>query len=385
MARIAIVGAGPAGASAGYHLASRAHHVTLIDRAEFPRPKTCGDWLTHAAVVELARMGLGPPVLERVAFERAPVRASLFAAPNGRSSLVEHDPPSWCVPRHVLDHLLRERALAAGCRPLRREVRGHGRDGFLAGFDHVVDARGVYAGEANCVALRSYAWVPRGDVAALDERAVQLFADAEFRMGYGWVFPVHTEAGHVRFNLGVGLWREEGRRPGRKVTDYYDRFVRENPVARRLTGAAFRRERPRGHHLAAARRHNTVAGGGVLRIGDAANLTDPLTGEGIGNALRSGFLVALAIDRATDAFTAERAWQALYEREFVPEFRLALALRRLLVPTRGKNAATFLLRHWPALARRFHGALAGARPYADLLPFLPRGRAGAEAATRNPV
>ena len=70
MARIAIVGAGPAGSAAGWHLATRGHEVTLIDRAAFPRPKTCGDWITLGAVAELDRLGLTRSIIESTANER---------------------------------------------------------------------------------------------------------------------------------------------------------------------------------------------------------------------------------------------------------------------------------------------------------------------------
>ena len=53
-----IVGAGPAGASAGFWLASRGHAVTLVDRAAFPRSKTCGDWIAQGSLAALAEMGL---------------------------------------------------------------------------------------------------------------------------------------------------------------------------------------------------------------------------------------------------------------------------------------------------------------------------------------
>ena len=64
MARIAIVGAGPSGSSAGYHLAKSGHRVVLIDRAAFPRDKICGDVVSFGAQQALAGMGLYPAQLE---------------------------------------------------------------------------------------------------------------------------------------------------------------------------------------------------------------------------------------------------------------------------------------------------------------------------------
>ena len=58
VADVVVVGAGPAGASAAYHLSSLGFDVAVFDRAVFPRDKICGDGLTPAAVAELTLMGM---------------------------------------------------------------------------------------------------------------------------------------------------------------------------------------------------------------------------------------------------------------------------------------------------------------------------------------
>ncbi len=370
MATVAIVGAGPAGASAGYHLASRGHRVTLLDRAAFPRPKVCGDWIAEGSVEALAASGLSPDELERAAAEHAVLGGSRVASPRGETSEVRHSRRAYCIPRLVFDDLLLKRALRAGCTFEKEDVRElrPGHRGRLDGFDHVIDARGVYAGRANCVALRAY-WTV--DVEGLDPswaRTVHLFADDVFRRGYGWVFPVAREGARVRFNLGVGLWKADSRGPGTERR----RLLGEVPEP----GTRWCAPSSRAPWTRRARRATTwrwpsganrVSGDGVLRIGDAANLTDPLTGEGIANALRSGALAAEAIHRAAGAAEAERAWQGLYETEFAPDLRAALVVRALLVGTRAKNAALWLMKRRPAFAERFHASLAGAHPWRRLL------------------
>lgn len=369
MATVAVVGAGPAGASAGYHLASRGHRVTLFDRAAFPRPKVCGDWIAEGSVQALADSGLGPDALVRAASEHAVVSGSRVASPRGETSEVRHSRRAYCIPRLAFDDILVKRALRAGCTFERDDVRDlrPGHRGRLDGFDHVIDARGVYAGRANCVALRAY-WTV--DAEGLDPSwasTVHLFADDVFRRGYGWVFPVAQEGGRVRFNLGVGLWKADSRGPGRNVAAFWEKFLLANPMVRALEPRAVERSKAQGHHVAVAEWRNRVAGEGVLRIGDAANLTDPLTGEGIANALRSGALAAEAIHGAADAAEAARTWQRSYETEFAPDLRAALVVRALLVGTRAKNAALWLMKRRPAFAERFHASLAGAHPWRRLL------------------
>src|SRR6266545_1000005 len=216
MARVAIVGAGPAGASAARHLASRGHDVTLIDRAEFPRPKTCGDWITLGSVAELERLGLPRADLERLAAQRASISGTVLVAPDGRRTMNPGRDVAYCIPRLVFDAILWRHAIAAGCRPMRLNVRdiGSGDATFLRDWDHVIDARGAQAGQPNAVALRAY-WTARRDALDAGEDAlVQIHTDAVFRRGYGWIFPVHGDAETMRFNVGVGLWGADSR-PGR--------------------------------------------------------------------------------------------------------------------------------------------------------------------------
>jgi menaquinone-9 beta-reductase len=263
------------------------------------------------------------------------------------------------------------RALEAGCRLERARVRDPG--ALLGDHELVVDARGVYAGQANTVAVRAYWTVPTARVDLVTRTTVQLFTVEHLRMGYGWIFPVDVAREHVLFNLGVGVWREEHDARGGKIREEFERFVEGNPVARRLAAWATEQGRTRGHHLALATGRVEVAGGGIVRVGDAANLTDPITGEGIANAVLSGRLAARAIDGARDPAHAQRRWQQSYEQRILPELAAALRLRRLLQGTRRKNLAMWLLQRSKGLAARFHGSLEGVVSYRDVLPRPRRG------------
>jgi len=79
MRRIGIVGAGPAGSAAGFHLAARGFSVTLIDRAHFPRDKVCGDWIPHAALRELESLGVDAAALPGATL----IRGTALASPAG--------------------------------------------------------------------------------------------------------------------------------------------------------------------------------------------------------------------------------------------------------------------------------------------------------------
>jgi len=362
MARVAIVGAGPAGSSAAWHLASRGHQVDLIDRSVFPRPKTCGDWIPLNAIAELETLNLGRLASDASTADCAPVTQTTIGAPGGRLSRATSRARAFCMPRLVFDAILWRHAIGAGCRPFQLNVRDAA--ALNADYDVVVDARGAAAGTANAVALRAYWTVPRDVLTPGEEAAVQIHTDARFERGYGWMFPVGSRNGHVRMNVGVGLWAEDSVR-GHSIADFHDRFIATNSVLTRWTKRASR-ERPVGCHVGLGIGPNAVVASGVLRIGDAANLADPLTGDGIANALKSGRLVAEAITETSDRAAAGAAWQARHDEAFVPEFRRALRLQRLLVRTMSKNVTARILALAPPLRSRVHAAVFGEMPYAEL-------------------
>ncbi len=115
---IVVVGAGPAGAALALSLARSGADVLLLDKARFPRDKTCGDGLTPRAVAALERLGLLDGV-ESIASQR--VTGAHLHSPSGHDwrmsfdeSLSELPPFGLIVPRYRLDAFLVEQAVAAG-------------------------------------------------------------------------------------------------------------------------------------------------------------------------------------------------------------------------------------------------------------------------------
>lgn len=368
MARIAIIGAGPAGSSAGWHLASRGHDVTLIDRADFPRDKVCGDWLTPMALAELARLGLDAPALDRKLTDPVMILATELVAPSGAQSLWALETPGRCIPRRQLDGWIRDQAIAAGCHFEQRTIRQVDRhDPVWQGVDHLIDARGASAGPTHAMGLRAYWTVANSGPLAERAAQVALITDRQQRQGYGWIFPVERSAHTLRFNMGIGLWKGRGIETP-SATAFYERFIQTNPVARQIVAEAQASDKRAGFPLRLGAAHTRVERDGVLLIGDAAGLADPLTGDGIGNALCSGRLVAEAIDAASAASRPlTPAWQLGFDRHFRPEFRRAEWLRSLLTPTLAKEMTARLLKRGPApLRAAVHRALFGQAPYRAL-------------------
>jgi flavin-dependent dehydrogenase len=307
-------------------------------------------------------MGIDAAALEGA----TPIRRSALVAPSGTGTHAALRQPACCIRRRVLDATLRERALAAGCRALRHDVR---LDEPLDGYDVVIDARGAHADAANAVGLRAYWHVPRDAMTAADRATVRIVTDGAFPRGYGWIFPLDDDGGTVRVNVGVGMLRADARH-GHTVREFMDRFTSLDPLLRRLASVARQKERPLGYHVGLGGWRSGAGDARALRIGDAANLADPLTGDGIGNALRSGYLVAEAVASSRSGAEALSRWRRAHARHFAGDLRRALALRWLLQPTGAKNAAARVLACSAVARERLHAALFGETSYRGLL--LPR-------------
>lgn len=373
MAKIAVLGAGPAGCSAGYHLAQSGHQVTLIDQSRFPRDKVCGDGISLEAIQALATMGLYPQTLRQLAAEYAPIHRFLL----GVSNQISHSEPTtleaYCIPRFVFDQLLYEQALKAGCVPLTQTISKSTGDlqSLATAFDYLIEARGVSVGDVNAIAIRSYWLCKRQSLSTVDLTEAQIHFDHHLGgNGYGWVFPVSTQAEVVKFNVGVGVWLDEYQKNKTNVIQLFKQFIQSNQQTQYLLSQGVQQQTPRVFPLATAQKGQRVFEGNLLKIGDAANLTDPLTGEGIANAVLSGLYVAQAINMSRLPALAGENWQALYESHFEADLRAGLRLRALRKIPFMNTLLIRLMQQYPRVATQVSHAVAGLVPYHEVLSSL---------------
>lgn len=317
MRDVIVVGAGPAGSALAYFLAAQGVDVLLLDKSDFPRDKTCGDGVSPRALHVLRAMGLLGPLLA-VGYK---VRRVLLFAPNGRE-LSSPVPPygelpdySLVVPRYQLDDLIRERAVAAGaefCSGVNVVdvirvggqfvgVRATTPDGPMemrarltvlatgASTSLLERARLLLAPPAFGRAARTYYEGMRG----LSD-AVEFHFDSVPLPGYGWVFPVSPTAA----NVGAGYFVRAGQRPLRNSPrQAFDEFIANPYVTRLLEGA--RRIAPiKGYPLRFDFPTARTAFPGLLLVGEACGLVNPLTGEGIDYAVESAEVAAEKIGAA---------------------------------------------------------------------------------------
>lgn len=376
MSKIAIVGAGPAGCSAGYHLASSGHQVTLMDKQAFPRDKVCGDGISIESIQAISMMGIYPQTIRQSAAEYAPIHRFFLGVSNriAHSELTKLE--AYCIPRIIFDQLLYEKAIESGCRFLKQTVRGHDwqHQQWFDAFDTIIDARGVSAGTVNAIAIRAYWLLKRQDLpeAALSE--AQIHFDRGLGVhGYGWIFPVSTQQDLIKLNVGVGVWLDDYRRLKTNIIQLFKQFIENNQITQTIYNNAIDRQPAKVFPLATAQPSNRVAEGKVLRIGDAANLTDPLTGEGIANAVLSGFHAAQAINMSRTPDLVAENWQYLYESHFEADLRAGLRLRALRKFSFMNSWLIGLMKQNPRVAQQVSHAVAGVVPYHEVLPSLRYG------------
>ncbi len=311
-AQVIVVGAGPAGSAAAASLSAQGVDTLLLDRAAFPREKTCGDGLTPPSVAVLQELGLLPKLEAAGALRTTGVR---IFAPGGRSIEIGFDElagelPAFglTIPRRILDALLLEHAQQAGARFVSRfHVDGLLRDqGAVVGVKGKCNGqRAVARAPLTCLAtgagmplvlkaglLPAVPPVSHGarayyDLPALDP-VLQLHFDRSLLPGYGWIFPLSGG----RANVGVGsLAGGSPRRRAAPTRQLFERFVSHNAHVQGQLAGARRigpvRSYPLRTDLAARTQTN-----GLLLVGEAAGLANPVSGEGVHYALESGLMAA---------------------------------------------------------------------------------------------
>jgi geranylgeranyl reductase family protein len=325
-----VVGAGPAGSTTALHLAAAGHRVLLLDRAAFPRDKTCGDLLIADALEALERAGLMHSV-EEVGCACPSMR---IFSPSG----IEVELPGrfFTLRRRQFDALIARRAVEAGAVFCRGEVKQIERtaDGIactLAGTEHPVRARfGVVATGANVALLEKLGLPIRRRASALAARCyvrsplglrelVVSFARAVLP-GYAWIFPL----GRDEYNVGCGVF-EAGPSEGKaNLRGLFAKFLAEFPLAVDLMRRGESLSPLQGARLRCGLRGPFLnETGTLLAVGETIGTTYPLTGEGIGKAMRTGEMAAEAIDGAlrTADPSRLRTLPARMEQELRPRYR----------------------------------------------------------------
>ncbi|WP_167855268.1 NAD(P)/FAD-dependent oxidoreductase [Hymenobacter wooponensis] len=309
---VLIVGAGPAGTACALALRGSGLRVALVDKAQFPRDKICGDAIPSPTLKALTRLNpaYATELRALTAAHRAEVAHSRLIAPAGAEVSIQWKAPAFNSPRlHFDDALL-------------QLVRRHTRTEVLENWpvqavqataDHVVvrpsrpelaplTARLVIGCDGahsvvgrhvapwpldrsrHCAAVRAY----YTGVQQAPETTSDFFFLRRHLAGYCWVFPV----GNGVYNVGFGMLSSDIARDQVDLKEVLRELLAEHPgLAPRFRQAQALSE-VRGFGLPLGGSARPLTGGRALLCGDAAALIDPMQGHGIDKAVQSGLLAA---------------------------------------------------------------------------------------------
>ncbi len=369
---VTVIGAGPAGAAAAIRLARLGREVVLVDKATFPRDKCCGDGLTTAALRRLEGLGFDPasvpswePVREVVVAVPGTRQVS-FPFPEGRGQFAAS------ARRADLDAALAWLAVASGA----VLVEGHAvagvtgpdpsfavtielDDGRRIRSPYAIAADGMWSPVRKALGLGQSGYL--GDWHAgrqyfsgcgPEARKLWVWFEPDMRPGYAWSFPLPGNTA----NVGYGVARPAGRSTSGLRGQGIDLAARPH-IAEALGRGAVASGPWKAWPIPAriGRTVLTGLGGRVLFAGDAARACDPMTGEGIAQALETGEEAARAV-AAAGPLRPDDA-RARYERRIrwgmAVDERLARQLSRVLAHPRGADGALRMVDVGAWTRRRF--------------------------------
>ncbi|MEM7103011.1 MAG: geranylgeranyl reductase family protein [Bacteroidota bacterium] len=289
---VIIVGAGPAGCGAAYDLCEKGFSVLLLDRSEFPRHKPCAGGLTIKSLRTL-RYTVKPVIRNictdiRISDKQNPYRTFQCQTPIVAMT-VREEFDKYCLEKTVdkganFELIKSIKAISQGEKEV---VVATDKNTFTARY--LIGADG-----ANSTVRKlsgAFAKVKKGlAIEGLIENAsfptsTMELTFAELKMGYGWVFPKHD-------HLNVGLYTNDPQsdKINKKALQAYVEPRFGNVEIKHITG----------HYVGLGGGKELPGSGRILLCGDAAGYVDPIIGEGIYYAIKSGQLAAAAIAKTID-------------------------------------------------------------------------------------
>ena len=326
---VAIIGAGPAGSTLAALLAKRGLSVALIDRDAFPRDKLCGEFLSYDALPILDRLGIvaeldkrGAPLIDRCSVVGRK-RTYDFAFPH----------PARGASRLLFDDILVKKAIANGAQdrtgeqvtaltlPAKVIVGAWGRWGR---FDTQLKRRFVHDRSHRHFGFKRHY---RNGARVSSPAPILLYS---FPRGYLGVSPVEDGITNICGLVHASrLTHHKGR---------WDAFVQTIREEETQLDALYGNLEPAQDHFLSSEpvifRARSPVEDGVVMIGDASGIVDPLTGNGMAMAVQSALLAApFIVELASgnrDRQAVENAYRMAHRDFFADRIRWSRRIARLL-------------------------------------------------------
>lgn len=326
-AKVAIIGAGPAGSATALHLAQLGiEGVTIVDLHEFPRDKTCGSGLSSRAITALEELGVWDAV-EPIAYPIHGIRVVSRDGSDAWMSGGDRAGAAVCL-RHDLDFEIHKRSLAQGVNflahfaadtPIMKGDRWAGiraKDGREVHADHVVIANGSHSTFSTCTGPKKTIHAIMGWWEGVEHRPhhIEMFWDDLTIPYYGWLFPESA----TRVNIGITYEDDHKLKNARRLFQaFLDKHFRE-----RLRGAT-QIGKWKGHPIVYTYDIGKLWSPGRVVVGEAGRMTHPATGEGIYQGLRSGMFAAEALADVIRGKASEAEAMTRYDRRCAKTFLLS--------------------------------------------------------------
>ena len=325
---VIVVGAGPAGATLAYELAKRQISVLLLEKEKLPRYKCCAGGVT-IRTVKLLGIDIDELAEDVVHGATVSFRGSNPYHGHSEQALI------YTVMRDKFDHALVSRAKEAGAvivegqKVERVQIGARWVEVSTPAYDfqsqYVAGADGAYSVVARELGLRnnaSYITALETEVQVPEEEMArwrsQIAIDLGYiPRGYAWVFP---KLDHL--SIGIACLSSQASGLKRHYWEFFGSLNITNYTITKWSGSL---TPVCGREVVACRDR-------VALLGDAAGLIDPLTGEGIYNAIWSAQLAAPVIEESLrHGEPGLQNYQQAIEEKIMPETRIARVLSRIFV------------------------------------------------------
>jgi menaquinone-9 beta-reductase len=342
-ADVIVVGAGPGGSTAAYHLARHGVNVLLLEKTEFPREKVCGDGLTPRAVKQLVQMGVDTsPGNGWIHNKGLRVIGGGIRLELDWPELASYPNYGLTRTRMDFDQMLADKAVEAGAKLLtNHNVIGP----VLAADGRVVGVKAQAGPEKEPVEYRAQLVIASDGVSGRfplamgitkrEDRPIgvavrryyhspvkhdddYLESWLELRSqeggekllpGYGWIFGM----GDGRVNVGLGVLNSSAAFGKTNYRTMLTDWLSTTPPEWGMNDEANADGPIMGAALPMGFNRTPHYSRGVLLVGDSGGMVNPFNGEGIAYAMESGQLAADVVVQAlarAEGPARERALQA---------------------------------------------------------------------------